>query len=210
MTHQPTSQLGFDSLLNNAETDNRLRQFMQKTAHLPDTMADAIPYYRVLLRQHHAAMLAADIDEAMRLREEAGDLALKLNKSEPGILASDGAPGCVLRDRTAAANGAVPLWGQAGDFIVDCETVKVRIEMNGIFGIGGRCLYWPGFAAHAVDYHRPFISHTGYRSFLGIHAEPEPNLSVDDFIRKVIAAYWANDLKGKLEMIDERYRKEAA
>lgn len=64
-----TGQLGFDALLSSAEADNRVRRIERETAHLPGTMAEAIPYFRVLLRQHHAAMLAGNIDETMRLRE---------------------------------------------------------------------------------------------------------------------------------------------
>jgi hypothetical protein len=89
-------------------------------------MDKAIPFYRLLLRQHHAAMLAANVDEALRLREEAENLALKLNDGEPGILASDDAPGCVLQNRTAAANGAIPLWGRAGDFIIAAKQVAAH------------------------------------------------------------------------------------
>lgn len=210
MTQQANSQLGFDALLSSADTENRRRKFDWKTAHLPGTMDEAIPFYRVLLRQHHAAMLGADSDEAMRLREEAENLAVKLNNGDSGILASDDAPGRVLEARTAAAAGVVPLWGQAGDFIVTYDGMQVRIEMEGIFGIGGRFLYWPGFAAHAVDYDGLFLSRTGYRSFIGIHAEPLPGLSVDDFVREVIAGYVARDLKGKLEAIEPRYREKAA
>ena len=114
---------------------------------------------------------------------------------EPGILADDDAPGCVLARQTAAAPGAVPLWGQSGDFIVTVGTMKVRIELDGIFGIGSGFCYWPGFAAHAVEYDRPFLSETGYRSFLGIHADPAPGLTPDAFAAKVIAAHVARELR---------------
>lgn len=38
MTHLPSDQLGFDALLQNAERDNRAREFERETGHLPDTM----------------------------------------------------------------------------------------------------------------------------------------------------------------------------
>ncbi len=210
MSAPSTKQLGFDALLSSADTENRARRFERETAHLPSTMAEAIPLYRILLRQHHAAMLAADIDEALRLREEASQLAVKLNDGEPGILADENAPGRVLQRRTAAAKGSVPLWGQAGDFIVTVGRMKVRIAMDGIFGMGARFMCWPGFAAHAVDYDKPFISHTGYRSFLGIHAEPVPGMSVDEFAVMVIATHIERELKGKLTAINPDYREKAA
>jgi len=53
--------------------------------------------------------------------------------------------------------------------------MRARIELDGIFGITGSICFWPGFSARAVDYDRPFLSQTGYRSFLGIYADPQGN-----------------------------------
>ena len=75
-------------------------------------------------------MLAADADEAMRLRAEAYLLALKLNGGNAGILSHDDAPGHVLAGRTAAAPGTVPRWGQTGDFIVMAGRMQVRVELD--------------------------------------------------------------------------------
>ena len=50
-------QLGFDDLLTSAEADNRARKFERKTAHLPGTMAGALPFFRDLLNLHNATML---------------------------------------------------------------------------------------------------------------------------------------------------------
>ncbi len=204
-----TCQLGFESLLTDAEGANRARRFKQETAHLPGSIDEAVPYMRFLIRQHHAAMLDANVENAMALREEASKLASKLNRGEPGIIASDDAPGCVLARLTAAAADAVPLWGQCGEFTVSVDGMAVRIEMDGFFGIGAWFLYWPGFAAHAVDWDKPFISDTGYRSFLGCGAEPVPGLTPDEFVRKVIAARVKHDMNGKLVMIGPKYRREA-
>jgi len=82
------AQLGFDALLTAADTENRTRKFERETAHLPGTMDRALPFYRALIDRHHAAMLAANVDEAMGLRDEAHKLALRLNAGELGILAS--------------------------------------------------------------------------------------------------------------------------
>lgn len=200
-------QLGFDTLIGQADADNRAREIERETAHLPGTMAEAIPFYRVLLRQHHAAMLAANVHEAIRLREEAEKLALRLNGGEPGILAGPDAPGCVLESETAAAPGSVPLWGQSGTFIITVDAMRVHIEMSGIFGIAARFIYWPGFSANVVDKTRPFLSETGYRSFLGIGAEPMPGLAPDEFCCEVLGSYVVRELKGKPVAISARYRK---
>jgi hypothetical protein len=201
------TQLGFDSLLTAAAEDNRKRKARREAAHLPGTMEEAIPFYRLLIRQHHAAMLAADVETAMHIRREANLLARRLNNGEPGILAGDDAPGNVLARETAAAPGGVPLWGQEGDFVIEVNGMRVRVEIDGMFGIGSSFGYWPGFDAHAVDYLRPFISETGYRSFLGIHADPAPGLTPDTFAQKIVAAHIKGELKGKLLAIEPRYRK---
>src|SRR3546814_6529444 len=63
-------------------------------------MEEAIPFYRLLIRQHHAAVLAADAGKVTQLRREAKALALRLNDGEPGILAHPDAPGYVLSRET--------------------------------------------------------------------------------------------------------------
>lgn len=208
MTHLPSGQLGFDALLQTADADNRSRVFERRTAHLPSTMQEGIAHYRLLIRQHHAAMLAAAVDEVMRLRKEARLLARRLNGGDTGILADDDAPGCVLARETAAAPGEVPLWGATGEFTVTSGEMRVRIELDGMFGIGTSTGFWPGFSAHAVDPDRPFLSETGYRSFLGIYAAPVSGLLPDEFALKVIETHVARDLKGRLLAIEPRYRKE--
>lgn len=203
---QDTAQLGFDALLTTAAEDNRKRKTERETAHLPGTMAEAIPYYRLLIRQHHAAVLAADTEKVTQLRRESKQLALRLNNGDPGILARPDAPGYVLARESAAPSGTVPLWGQDGEFVITVGEMRVRIALDGLFGIAGSVQFWPGFAAHAVDEDRPFISETGYRSFLGIHAAPVPDLTPDEFAAKVIAAHIERALKGRLRTIEPRYR----
>ena len=45
------------------------------------------------------------------------------------------APGCVLERPTRAEDGTVPLWGQTGSFEIVHGAMRVRIEMDGIFGL---------------------------------------------------------------------------
>jgi len=131
-----SGQLGFDDLLSSADADNRARKFAGATAHLPGTMDEALPHYGLLLRKHHAAMFNARVDEVMRLRGEARNLALKLNGGDPGILAGENAPGYVLMRKTGSVSGSVPLWGQSGEFVVTVCGMRIRVELDGIFGIG--------------------------------------------------------------------------
>ena len=173
-------QLGFDDLLAAADQTNRELQFRRDTAHLPGTMEDALPFFRSLVERHHSAMLAADVKQVFERREEANILAARLNGSTFGILANDDAPGCALERLSAAPPGEVPLWGQAGKFVVEAAGTRVLINMSGVFGLCSGTVFWPGFKADCVDVAKPFISETGYRSFLGINAKPTLGLKPDD------------------------------
>ena len=44
------------------------------------------------------------------------------------------------------------MWGQTGDFTIDVNGMPVRIEQEGIFGIGASMSPTPGFSTRAVDY----------------------------------------------------------
>ncbi|TAJ81857.1 hypothetical protein [Reyranella sp.] len=132
----------------------------------------------------------------------AHDLAYKLNGYNPGIIADEEAPGCVLEKRTAAKKGEVPLWGQTANFEIRHGKMRVRIEMDGLFGIGATAMTWLGFSAHAVEKNKPFLSDTGYRSFLGVNSlSLEPGITPDAFAEGVIAAFVDRQLKGKLKKI---------
>ena len=206
-TIDPAAQLGFDALLVEAEEANRRAAFVKAHGHLPDTMEKAEPFFRDLIDRHHAAMLAADLGRVLALREDAHQLALVLNHGEPGILAGPEAPGCRLAALTRAEDGTVPLWGQEGCFIIDVEGMRVRIAMDGLFGIGAPYGSWLNFAAHAVDWDRPFLSPTGYRSFLGLRAELVPGLTPDAFAAAVITAHIGKMPKGRPVAIEARYRR---
>lgn len=86
--------------------------------------------------------------------------------------------------------------------------MRIRIEMDGLFGVASTMMVWPGFAAHAVDLDRPFISETDYRSFLGYHVGVEPGIAPEQLVPRVIRAHIANKkygLKGKLVAIKPEY-----
>src|ERR1700730_10878662 len=134
-------------------------------------------------------MQTADIEQAMSIREEAHLLAAKLNGGTCGIIAGPDAPGCILERESAAPPDTVPLWGQAGEFIVTVGAMRVRIELHGMFGIGSTSCLFPGFYARAVDLDRPFLSETGFRTFLGLSAQLVPGLTTEDVSRETIVAH---------------------
>jgi hypothetical protein len=205
MRHAP-QQLGFDSLLASAETANHARQEERACVHVPGTMDEALPFFRELIARHHTAMVAGDAITVHQLREEAHSLALKLNNFEPGILADDDAPGCALDRATRPRIGTVPLWGQSGAFEITCDGMRVLIDMQGVFGIGATSMAWLGFAAHAVEWDKPFLSETGYRSFLGVGGILQPGFTPDTFASGIVAAHVRHELKGRLLSIKPEYR----
>ena len=187
-------QLGFDDLLADAAKDNAKRQFVAETAHLPDDWPEAVTCHNDQIAQHHAAMLACDFDLALAIRKDAHLLAKKLNGGALGILSSEDAPGCRLAKACAAPEGKVPLWGQDGTFTLDLDGMTTLIEMGGMFGIGATAMPYLGFSVRAVDRRKPFLSNTGYRSFLGATVPAELNMTVADFVRKVVTYHVTEEL----------------
>lgn len=84
--------------------------------------------------------------------------------------------------------------------------MRVLIKTSGRFGIGTRFMPWLSFSAHAVDWDQPFLSETGYRSFMGVNAALVPGLTPDAFAREVITAHVSTALKGNLVPIAEQNR----
>ena len=199
------AQLGFGFL---ADIDReREREALEaRYGHLPSTMPEGIALYRQMIDRHHERMMAGDVDGTMDIRREAHDLAIRLNGGTSfGICGGPDAPGRVLERDTQAADGTVPKWGQTGSFAITVGKMRVRIEQSGIFGIGSNFGYWPGFAAHAVERDMPFLSETGYRSFIGagliINGKVAIGVGPDGVASEVIFQHVTRELKGKLRKI---------
>ena len=205
MTNSP-QQFGFDALLADAGADNQARQFEQETAHFPGTIEEAVVFYCDLIDQHHAAMLQNDFKSAIAIREEARQLARKLNCNKPGIIAHEDAPGCVLARTTAAALDNIPLWGQNGTFQLTAANMTLQVTMEGIFGIGACYMPYCSFSVRAVHHDKPFLSSTGYRSFLGVSVESEPGMDTEHFVRRVVEIHVERELGNKLVAIAPQYQ----
>lgn len=208
MFNNDSAQLGFDNLLASAETDNRVQRREREAAHLPGTMGEAVPFYAALQHAHHLAMMKADSKNVTRLRNEARLMAQKLNGFEPGYLSHDDAPGYVLQRTNAAPTGEVPIWGQCGAFAVEVEGIAVKVTMEGMLGICSHS-HWLGFGIHAVDWDRPFLSETGYRSFLGVSISLQSDIAPDEFVKRILTVQLCDELRGKPVAIASRYHPEA-
>jgi len=178
----------------------------QATAHLPSDMEAGIAAYRTMLEKNHQAMLAGDEKTAMAIRKEANRLAEKLDPQDHGILSGPEASGYLLMNGTAATPGTIPMWGQSGEFDVKVGNMPVHIKMDGMIGTFGSINLWPPFSANVVEPEKPFFSETGFRSFIGVHAEPHAGITPDEFARGVIAAHIKGECKGKLRAVKEEYR----
>ena len=200
-----SDQLGFDGLFQQAETANRRYRLERDSGHLPNELEAAIRLHRQQIRQHDAAMRVLDRAAAEAINKDAHLMAVRVNHGDPGILASRDSPGCIISTRCAARSGKVPLWGQAGRFTITVAGVPVLIAMDGMFGICGGSV--PGFSAHVVDQDQPFISETGYRSFLGCRVELVPGMTPGDYAQQAVAGHVAGEMKGKLRPIDARFRR---
>ena len=72
-------------------------------------------------------------------------------------------------DQLEAPDGEVPIWGQPGRFLVTVEGMRVLVDYRGLEGresLGTNYGLSHSFGAHIVDVLRPFLSNTGYRSFI--------------------------------------------
>lgn len=200
------TQLGFEDLLVQTDKINETRRIESELGHLPGNMADALPYYRDLMERFHAAMLVGSFEDAQGIAEEAYKLARRLNGGQSGIIASDSAPGCALARETASPSGSVPLWGQEGEFIVRICEMDILVKLDGLFGIGMPYCLFPGFEVYAVHPNKPFLSETGYRSFLGCRTTISAGGTPKEFVTAIIKAFVERDLSGKLVSIAPSFR----
>lgn len=83
--------------------------------------------------------------------------------------------------------------------------MALRVDMGGLFGIGATAMPFLGFSVRAVDAEKPFLSATGYRSFLGVSVEPWRGITTDGFVRRAVELHVEQELKGRLLRIDPQY-----
>ena len=100
------------------------------------------------------------------------------------------------------------MWGQTGEFTVTVGTMQVRIEIEGIFGIGAAPV--PSFSANCVEPDRPFLSETGYRTFIGYQPETPPGMTPDQCAVEIIKVYMAREMKRGPIAIKPEYRERFA
>ena len=102
-----------------------------------------------------------------------------------------------LEVKFAAAAGQVPEWGQAGEFLLEVEGMRLVVKMCPD-SLSNHC----GAELHAVDFDKPFVSRTGYRHQ---YMRPAQHLgrTVDQAVRAEVLELLAGE--GKAVAIDQEH-----
>ncbi|MCI8212564.1 hypothetical protein AUC61_23825 [Pseudomonas sp. S25] len=150
--------------------------------------------------QYHDAMLAEDM-ASLELAEMAYPaLVYALNGGTFfGCKAGPDSAGYVLERAAAARAGQVPSWGQAGEFLLELEGVRICVKLTSNMLGNHRSV-----DLHAVDWDKPFISSTGYRNVV-LTAANHQGRTVDQALRLVVEDVLERE--GGLVAIDAEYGK---
>lgn len=73
--------------------------------------------------------------------------------------------------------------------------------MSGMFRVGATAMPFLGFSLRALDNAKPFLSETGFRSFLGVSVAPALGMTMEGFVLRVIENYVDTELRGELIQI---------
>lgn len=152
-----------------------------RAATLPVEPAELLAAAKAATVAFNAAVMACDDAGAAEAVELVEAVIWKLNGGTFFACSADeDSPANVVARHCAAEPGAVPAWGQQGEFLIEVGGIRALIKCSDGFS-------WMRFHLefHAVDVHGPFISETGYRSHFGNVVGGMP---VDEAARRTMAA----------------------
>jgi hypothetical protein len=136
-------------------------EFLALVAELANVQPEQFPAIaRQCAAKYHDAVLAGHVDVLDQMEMAYAALVYKLNGDTlHGCKANGESAFYVLERALAAAPGQVPNWGQAGEFLLEVDGLRVRVVLtSSMLGNHRSC------DLHVVDVDKPFISATGYRS----------------------------------------------
>lgn len=91
-------------------------------ASMPDDKAGLLAVALVAVQEQHAAVLAGDDAAASTAAERYEATVWKLNgRGFFGCMGDDDAAGKIIERHCRAVPGAVPMWGQRGEFVIQVE-----------------------------------------------------------------------------------------
>lgn len=157
-------------------------KFLALVAELANVPAEQFPGAAMqCAEKYHDAVLAGHVEVLDQMEAAYKALVFKLNGDTMfGCGADDDSAANVLCRAVAAKPGQVPRWGQAGDFLLEVEGLRVRVVLSSnMLGNHLAC------ALHAVDLDKPFISTTGYRS-AGLTVASNLGETVDQAARRLV------------------------
>ena len=147
-----------------------------------------------VLQLYHDAMLVADVqalDDAHLVYQAC---VIKLNG---GTNFGSASIQDALAAKFAAPAGQVPKWGQAGEFLLDVEGMRIVVKMD-VGSLANHC----GAELRAVDFDQPFVSRTGYRHQFMAPAQ-HVGRTVDQAVRAEVLELLAGE--GKAVAIDQEH-----
>lgn len=171
-------------------------EFIAAMAALPAEPVELEVRAERALQVYHDAMLVADVqalDDAHLVFEAC---VVKLNGGTSF--------GCAevqdaLAAKFAAPGGHVPKWGQAGEFLLEIDGMRMVVKMC-VGSLADHC----GAELRAVDFDKPFVSRTGYRHQ---YMRPAQHVgrTVDQAVRAEVLEGMARE--GWAEAIDQEHGK---
>lgn len=169
-------------------------------ATLPNATPALLDVAMTAFRDINAAVRAGD-DAGLTLAYSLYDAVVwKLNGGTFfGAAAGPEASAAVVAQHCAAPAGAVPLWGQHGEFQIEVEGIRAVVRFDGRWMMTS-----VHFEFHAIDPDTPFISETGYLShFAHSVSECPVDAAAALYMRAILVE------KGR-QMIDAEYRRSVA
>ncbi|WP_322075525.1 klcB [Burkholderia cenocepacia] len=152
-----------------------------------------------IIEELNTAILAGDGEAAERAGTRYEACIWRLNGGTFfGSDSDEHAAARVIANHCRAVPGAVPLWGQRGEFLLVVNGIRARVVCETGFG-----MFHTHLAFHVVDLDRPFISPTGYKSH---YDTARGGMTVDEVARGVFKAYLAQQKKPVMIEANDRER----
>ena len=154
---------------------------------LPDTDEELIERCRELLVEYDATIRLADRGFADDIAAKIEQACIKLNGGEAfGMKCIPDGGMTRMGAALMAPYQSVPMWGQPGIFTIEAHGIPVRVGYSGLFGVTHH-----GFDVTAIEWDKPFLSPTGYRSFLDTYWKHrlDPGKTPEDYVKTIVETF---------------------
>lgn len=120
-----------------------------------------------LIVRHDEAMRNGRAEEALWLRGSMRALGWEIAEAA-------GAGGWkIAAGKARAPEGRAPLWGEAGQWLVDFGAFEAVVRTDGALGLAAGASYWMDLDIEACDRSAPFLTETGFLSLTAFVADGE-------------------------------------